>query len=381
MNEIHLVILWSKALYKKEKILLDIKEKFQILDIYNVSWSKAKFSENLSRFYGENLPKNSGKEKHCGNDTFCCIIIRDMQANYDARETSKGYKVVNTNLFDAKQLYRGWTGGGHKIHATDNINETKLQLALLFSKSYDDYLKKPVTDIIEKNCDSNLVGFNGWSSFEELFHILNLTSNYVILRNFENLEEQLTSKHPDVDLLVENKSQIVSILNAKPTNNKSYRVQYNVVIKNKNINFDLRYIGDDYFSYKWEREILLTKVKHKYFYIPSNENHFFTLLYHALIHKNEISLDYIQRFQELKKDLPMNEYVDENLLDYLLNYMDNKSYQLVEAKDITVGFNKKNLDKRVIVNVSKERERHEYYINMKQAIKSLLKKIKKKVIK
>ena len=39
----------------------------------------------------------------------------------------------------------------------------------------------------------------------------------LILRNFENLDEQLLSKHPDIDLLVESKYIIANIMNAKPT--------------------------------------------------------------------------------------------------------------------------------------------------------------------
>ena len=61
--EIHLFILWSKANCERKIILSDIAGKFTILDVYNISWSKDKFSENLSRFYGQNLPKNSKKEQ------------------------------------------------------------------------------------------------------------------------------------------------------------------------------------------------------------------------------------------------------------------------------------------------------------------------------
>jgi len=80
MKEIHLLIVWSKALNKKEKILDDLCNKFDILEVINVTWTLDKFSENLSRFYGENLPKNSEKEKHCGNGIFTCI--KDIENIY-----------------------------------------------------------------------------------------------------------------------------------------------------------------------------------------------------------------------------------------------------------------------------------------------------------
>ena len=46
MEEIHLLIIWSKALNKKEQILNDLSQKFNILQIYNITWSDEKFSEN-----------------------------------------------------------------------------------------------------------------------------------------------------------------------------------------------------------------------------------------------------------------------------------------------------------------------------------------------
>jgi hypothetical protein len=140
MEEIHLFIIWSKGIHKKKDILDDVESIFTICETYNVTWSKKNFSSNLSRFYGERLQRNSHKERHCGTDTFCCIVVKDENPVYEIRETSKGYQVVNKKLFDAKQLYRKWTGGGHKIHATDNIIESKVQLALLFGRDYKDYL-------------------------------------------------------------------------------------------------------------------------------------------------------------------------------------------------------------------------------------------------
>lgn len=384
MKEIHLVIIWSKASNKKEKILTDLKNKFDILEVLNVTWSLDKFSENLSRFYGENLPKNSGKEKHCGNDTFTCIIVRDNNPLYDLRKTSKGSKVVNTNLFDVKQLHREWTGGGHKIHATDDVNETKLQLALLFAKNYKNYLDLDIYTN-ESNYDNNLVGSNGWNSFEELFYILNITSKYIVLRNFTNLNEQLLSKHPDVDLLVESKYIAANIINAKLTTTKSYRVQYIALIDAKEINFDLRHIGDNYYCNNWEIELLNTRIKHQYFYTPSDEMLFYSLVYHTLVHKENISSDYIKEFnklsQELNLNLSMDKFIDINLLNLLLEYMNKNNYLIVEPTDISVRFNNKLISKKVYIDISLKRKIYEYYLKQRLNIKIFVLKVKNKILK
>ena len=381
-DEIHLFIIWNKAFYKRDKILEDIKKRFQILDIYNVQWSLDKFSENLSRFYGENLPKNSHKEKHCGTGVFTCVVVRDNAPVYDMRLTSKGYKIVNTNLFDAKKLYREWTGGGHRIHATDNINESKLQLLLLFGLKYE-YYKNKNNSYKEIDYKNDLIGANGWNSFEELFDILNYSVKYVILRNFENLDEQLTSKHPDVDLLVENRKLAADILNAKPTTKKSFRTQYVVKVKGRDINFDLRYLGDNYYDLKFQQDILNNRKKYKYFYVPDDELLLYSLIYHALIHKTFISPDYINVFEKLFQKLNINYdrsiFVETNLLDFLIDFMYKKGYSFVEPYDLTVGFNTRLINQRIFIEKSLKRKLFEKYIDLRSKPKRLAKKILKKL--
>lgn len=383
MPEIHLFIIWSKALDKKTDILKDISSKFEVLETYNVTWSKDKFSENLSRFYGENLPKNSFKEKHCGNDTFTCVIVKDNKPNYEVRETSKGAKVVDINLFDAKQLYRSWTGGGHKIHATDNSEEVRLQLVMLFNKTYNYYLNKEENKL-EKDYRKDLVGADGWNSLEEVFNILNETLNYIILRNFETLEDELDALHPDIDLLVENKTLAINILNAKATTDKAYRVQYDVLIDNKNINFDLRHIGDNYYCEKWERELISTRIKENYFFRPDENNYFYSLAYHALLHKQYISKDYIMRLIEISKSFQLNidktNFIEAGMLDILSGFMDQNNYSYVEPDDLTVYWNDTYLLKKLKTKVSLKRKYYNNYIYLKQITKQKIKRIKQIIV-
>jgi hypothetical protein len=63
-DEIHLFILWPHAMEKSDDIFADIQKKFEILDACVVRWSDQHFSDNLSRFYGTNLPNGSFKEVH-----------------------------------------------------------------------------------------------------------------------------------------------------------------------------------------------------------------------------------------------------------------------------------------------------------------------------
>ncbi|MDO5760979.1 MAG: hypothetical protein Q4Q06_08125, partial [Bacteroidota bacterium] len=173
-KEIHLFIIWSKAKNKYEEIIKDIKTKFDIIGIHDVIWNKDIFSKNLTRFYGENLPANSNKEKHCGSGPFTLIVVCDDNPIYKFRKTSKGLKLVNVNVFDSKEMYRNWTGGGHKIHATNDCNESSHDLIMLTGYSIDDYVKKAKSHDIQKNI-TQMPGENGWESINKILYILNST--------------------------------------------------------------------------------------------------------------------------------------------------------------------------------------------------------------
>lgn len=336
--EYGLMIIWEKARYAEEKIINDLKTRFIIDNIFEVTWDKEIFSKNLSRFYGENLPKNSFKEKHCGNGSFLLIILKDENPKYSYRKTSKGKKEVNINFFDSKELYRKWTNEGHKIHATNDVSEFKHDLMMLLGLNIDDYNNKYKNQKEVIKIKKNVVANDGWNSLEEVFYVLNETIDYVVLRNFQQLPEcYVIGEHGDIDILCENQYNLVNILDAEKAIKSKTRARYCINVNNEKVYFDLRFIGDNYYCKKWEKEILITRKKNGKFYIPNDENYKYSLLYHALVHKKNISSDYLETFNDLF------ECTDKiSLREKLLYYMNQKKYTFVEANDVSVYFNEKN---------------------------------------
>ena len=302
MSELHLFIIWKNALNKKDEILNDIKINFNIVEVYELSWNKKIYSNNLSRFYGTSLPCGCEKEKHCGKGEFLLIIVKDNFPKYAERMTSRGIENVNINMFDKKTYYRKITGGGHKIHATNSLSETNHDLTLLLGKNVKDYLKehKFLWDGKIKYLKTDLIGANGFQNVEQMFYILNNCVNYAILRNYETLPDEIyINEHNDIDLICDSKENVAYALNAIKAQESHYRVQYYVKVEDKIANFDLRYIGDKYYDEELEEDMLKSRVFNKKgFYTLSDEYYFYTLLYHALIHKREISTDYIKKLNE-----------------------------------------------------------------------------------
>src|SRR5262249_31668507 len=123
-QQLHLFIVWNKGLYKAAEILEDLNSKFSILSLYTVHWSGEHFSNNLSRFYGRRLSKDSFMEAHCGRGPFLAAVVLGESDRCD----------------DAKALYQGWTGQGQRVYASLTPGQTNRDLLLLLRQTSEEFL-------------------------------------------------------------------------------------------------------------------------------------------------------------------------------------------------------------------------------------------------
>jgi len=344
-SEIHIFIIWNKGRFKEKEIIAYIKQKFIIHQIYEIIWKKENFTHNLSRFYGENLPDASSKVQNCGNGSFLLIIIEDNNPKYEQRQTLSGRLVVNTNIFDAKLKYRKLTGGQQKVHGSISTKECLHALALILEKTSDEFLNK-------KQWNGEIkepVGTDNWNSLEQYFKILNNTCKYLVLRSFENLPDKYKiGNEGDIDLLVEDLKEICLISNAKKVDKEEYKVQFFIKIKNDKVHLDFLHVGDGYFDSNWQKNMLKNRKFFKNsFYVSSNSDYFYSLLYHSLIHKKRISDRYKKKLLELANKFNIIKINSSNInnLEYLKTilekFMMNNRYYCVRPKDKSIYFNEK----------------------------------------
>lgn len=350
-TELHLMILWENARHKQNEILNDIQKHLQIIECFDISWSQNETANNFSRFYGEKLPKNSNKELECGCGSFLLITVLDHEPNYTFQETSRGYEYLNANIFSLKEKYRALTNGGHKIHATNNTKETNHDITLLLGINYEDYLSQcpRVWDGEIKHLNRDLSGHNGWTSLEELFYVLNNTLDYVVLRNYESLPEQYNSnEHGDIDILVNDPTNAAILLKAEKVFDIPYRAHYKNVVNNKTVFWDIRYVGDNYYCQKWQEAMLKNKTLFKKsLYIQNDESYFYSLVYHAAIHKSKIAPDYHIKLEKLYRRLNVGNRPDlayftqpfDKYFYLLQNYLFDNHYYFTEPIDKSVHFN------------------------------------------
>lgn len=353
---LHILIVWANASNYRNIIIEDIKKFFKIQHIFNVKWSQDLFLDNLTIFYAHSLQHKDKasldkilKEKihHCGIGDFTVVVFYDEHPIFSIRETTNGERLVNSRVFDRKIAYRKWTGGGHRVHASDDAWETNKDLTLLFGLNSQDFIKTYNTQsLIESNIFHNCLGVCGYSSISELFYVLNNSIKYVVLRNFSPLPENYTVEgHGDIDLLVENKNYVTYLTLAKSVFPQAYRVYHTIRIGGRDIPFDFRSVGDGYYDSLWEEHILANRVLQKdIFYIPSQIDLFYSLLYHAYIQKQNVNDDY-------KKILPLYsikigiEYKPEinDAIHILDTFMQQQGYEYIRPNDLSVIYNIKNL--------------------------------------
>ena len=274
ITELHVLIDWTcyfSELENKITNSLELVKKIQLKKMKQ----KTKI---ISKFY--NVPVDDFR----GQTDFNVYIIKDVNPIYDNRETSKGTRKVNVHMFDLKKSLRKITGG-YKIHATDNIQETKdnLKVLGLFDEHYTE--KK-------------------FNSLRDVFYELNQHPKlkWVITHNFENFVDG-----DDIDFLTDDYFYFMRILDTieKPKGGKfnsvsdgGTSVRNYIKVGTKDIPIDIRYLGDNYYDKKLQQDMLDTRIKHPNdFYIPNNEIHLYSLIYHAIIHKPKISHTYVKIFK------------------------------------------------------------------------------------
>lgn len=178
MKNTYLFIIWHKALWQRNNIINDINKSFEIVkDIY-IEWHKHSFSNNLKAFYGRKLGDPIGKMISSGTKPFELIIVKDANPNNIAKETYENVSIINTNIYNKKQLYRLWTAGSHRIHSSDNENETLHDLAVLFGSDYESILASHNNSDIVK---LDTKGLNGFDSINDLKDSLNMFGNNIIV--------------------------------------------------------------------------------------------------------------------------------------------------------------------------------------------------------
>jgi len=336
---------------KEQFILDDVRKSFKIKRLFHMNWTQQDFLKNLYVFYAsmdaakldttayKNMIVN--KVKVNGTGKFDVLVVEDPNPKIEHTKTIGGECDANTNIYEKKTYYRSLTKPGYKIHSSNNTQETTRDLLSLFNLTVDEFEKKyqgyDETPIEYTEKSRGVKG--GFDTIYDFFKTLNNNIRYCVLRGFENLPDEYPVDGGDIDILVEDKRFFKYLTDGRKVYPEVYRVQYEVNIASKPVKVDVRNVGDNYYCKKWEEDILERRLFVNGIYIPCNNDYKYSLLYHCLLQKKEISPKY--------KDIFVSFNLigsKEHFLDELSAYMINNMYEYIAPSDIRVYSNTENID-------------------------------------
>jgi peptidoglycan/xylan/chitin deacetylase (PgdA/CDA1 family) len=112
-------------------------------------------------------------------------------------------------MFDAKQRYRSWTGGGHRIHASVDPVEAEHDLFLLLGRRAEDYLQVEGRWTGEVREVQDLAGTGGWRDLDELMTAIGVATR-------SQRVPPVASSTPALRMVVENRVRAVLTADARP---------------------------------------------------------------------------------------------------------------------------------------------------------------------
>ncbi|XAG07682.1 hypothetical protein NM432_12215 [Vibrio metschnikovii] len=151
-----------------------------------------------------------------------------------------------------------------------------------------------------------------WETFREFISYANKHCDWLILRNFEYLPDDFFGNDKDVDILCLDLEHFVSTMGLVK---RSWGVgAYKGIIQEKEVDFDIRFLGDGYYDKLWQSRML----KNKQFTVSdvprmSIEDYFYSLIWHAKLQKTLVKDIYVTRLHELAREINLNDYQPENI--------------------------------------------------------------------
>ena len=215
--EQHFMVDWTQY-YTEEEFTKLMKEEWPNLEIRKMVTHPAITNDLerqtlMSKFYMLTLDKfqSSARNQFKGATPFNMYYINDTDPKYDMRPSNRGKRLVNTSMFDFKLKLRNDMGGEYmfKVHATDNIQETKYNMKALGQLDSEYTIRK-------------------FDTLRQLFDVLNFSGlEYVVLRNYEKMPDEVNvdPNHRDVDILVSDYYDAKRILDGDSPA-KTFDVQY-----------------------------------------------------------------------------------------------------------------------------------------------------------
>jgi hypothetical protein len=346
-KELHTIIVWDKA----HKFLADDYLLYLVKQgsIKIVSKKEVALEPTIEKILAKTLYDSN--DSRAVNHSIYLIILEDQNPVYKYEKATSCKQVLNYNMFIIKRDLR---------NIISEYDQNKKSIYYYLHTSYN----TEETDLVlnSLNLKAQFSTEKQFQDLKNLFSELNSHKRlkYVIQRSFKELGNIQLLRGKDIDILVNDYYLFKEITKAKSKNKKlmrekedGYFIQNDVIIGNRKVAFDVRYLGDGYNDYVFEKDTLesrrLTTINGLEIYIPNSTYQLYTLLYNVLIQKSGITKKrHVQTiaklYKELGKEIEFNFRNFKNgdkavLWEDLFSFMKKNSYRIVKPKDGQVKVN------------------------------------------
>lgn len=332
-QEVYLVIFWKNSGISIDKGRDLIQAEGYECSLCPASLAKVDQVGFIERLYFQSVTNFQEKIQRVGLDDFIVGIIKDKNPDYGLAKTSRGYAHVNKNMLFLKNALRGVSRVGDGVHISDSKKEAEHNIFITFSITYqqaNNYLSSlNFAPFILKKID-------------DIFQLLNESMRYVVQRNFHEIDDRSLANHGDIDLLLEDAQAAAFLLNAVPATEDSTRRLYEVKTADGMYRFDFRDCSDGYYDHAWAEKILAERKRSECgrFYIPSDQDLFYMLAYHAIFHKHDLNpeyLEFLKEFSQKNTDKSLNTW--QEVFASLSRFLQKNKLSISVPKDKTVKLN------------------------------------------
>jgi len=280
-----LFVIWANGRHREQEILQDLRDRFEVLKVVEVSWSPDRVAENYQRFYADIDVRGIYHRFSKGTGPFIAITLVDHSPVMEERMTSRGPRMVNGRFLDAKTLYREWAGE-LTIHCTENAWETDRDVFMLFGEGMAEHrleASEPWSGEIGR-LTRDLTGTGGWASEEELFAALNRAVEYVLLT--AKTQPPYIDSGGETNLLATDGRAMHTILRTRPREPSPTGGTLLLRVGGRQLKVGLRHPEDGFFPKAFALRLLGSrKLGRDGSFRPGAREEFGALAYHELVHK------------------------------------------------------------------------------------------------
>jgi len=372
-RDLHVFVLWEKSAEHWAAIRRDLEASFTLLHVSLVSWTPQLVDDNFLRLYGMAPigPTAGGsvskRSQAVGGGSFMLLVVEDPTPVYVYDRTfSKKVELVNRKVAQAKARYRAMTGGGFKIHSSNSLGEFFRDASLLLGAAKVQALlaSRETWRGDAQPLSADLAGAAGWPSLQALFEHLQRSCLYAVLRNFEPLPDRLPDDDADLDLLCRDAADLAAVANARIVVQAGGKFGCQTQVAGQALQLDVRVVGDGYYDDRWQLRMLQAAQPHgDSVIVLAADDHFFSLLYHAKVHKLSVSEAYRQRLPALAAGLGLEAYRAADLADdkvaagLLAGFLVSRDYRCTTPLDLGVRCNGAFIERLNADGLIWERER------------------------